>query len=252
MFDAINLRDELDKLRSNDESLGYDTQEIKDFAFENQISIADFNLNGKLLFQSKFEIIQQLKKSNKGIPALLRFYNHDDAYDLKAIQILCEKYRLRFLDSKYFKGDLPEEAIDKIKALQRENNVNLTDYFLLAPMAMFDLDDAQKDPLLFVPLENGKYLLVHQWGKDLVWYRKIMAFPLKNIYTFLSSLMVLAVILSLITPTSWIEFEMRSWTLRVWLATHIFIALTGFLIFVGGIYQRNFSSAEWNSQYFNG
>ena len=45
------------------------------------------------------------------------FFEEEKIYTLEQIKKLCIKYRLRFLDSKVFKGDFPHEAILKIKAI---------------------------------------------------------------------------------------------------------------------------------------
>ena len=44
--------------------------------------------------------------------------NSDKIYHTKEIKQICIDYRLRFLDTKYFKGTIPAEGLSKIKALE--------------------------------------------------------------------------------------------------------------------------------------
>ena len=73
---------------------------------------------------------------------------------------------MRFLDLKYFKNDLPQEAFDKIAQLEGEHNTTLAGFKIMAPSKLFRLKDTD-DPLLFVPIGNDYFYLIHQWGDDL-------------------------------------------------------------------------------------
>ena len=44
----------------------------------------------------------------------------DKIYHIEQIKKICIDYRLRFLDTKYFKGQIPEEAIIKINNLEKQ------------------------------------------------------------------------------------------------------------------------------------
>ena len=77
-------------------------------------------------------------------------------YHLDTIRDICIDYRLRFLDLKYFKNDLPQEAFDKIAALETEHNTTLTGFKVKAPSKLFRLKNTD-DPLLFVPLGNDYF-----------------------------------------------------------------------------------------------
>ncbi len=77
----------------------------------------------------------------------------ENIYHIEHIKQICIDYRLRFLDSKYFKGDIPPEAISKIKQLEKQHNSELTGFKIVAPSKLFKLKD-KDDPLLFVPLGN--------------------------------------------------------------------------------------------------
>ena len=56
----------------------------------------------------------------------------------------------------------------------------------MAPSVLFRLEK-KDDPLLFVPLGNEYYYLIHKWGNDLHPFRKALMWPFKNIWNLLLS-----------------------------------------------------------------
>ena len=92
-------------------------------------------------------------------------------FHLNQIRKVCIDYRLRFLDLKYFKGNIPKEGINKITQLEKEHQTSLEGFKIMAPSVLFRLKKTD-DPLLFVPLGNNYFYLVHKWGNDLSFFRK--------------------------------------------------------------------------------
>ncbi len=118
----------------------------------------------------------------------------DKVYHIDSIKNICINYRLRFLDSKYFKNEFPEEAISKIKTLENDHNLTLSGFKVMAPSKLFRLENPD-DPLLFAPIGNGYYYLIHKWGRDLSPFRKLMVYPFKSLdtlmfFTFVASLLI--------------------------------------------------------------
>ena len=72
-------------------------------------------------------------------------------FHLSQIRKVCVDYRLRFLDLKYFKGNIPKEGIEKITQLEKEHQTSLEGFKIMAPSVLFRLKKTD-DPLLFVPL----------------------------------------------------------------------------------------------------
>ena len=90
-----------------------------------------------------------------------------DTLNFETIEKIAIKHRLRFLPTKFFKNQIPQEAIFKIKEIEKSNSTEIKKFFILAPSSAFDLEDCNKDPLLFIPLKNNQYYMVHKWGSDL-------------------------------------------------------------------------------------
>ena len=107
------------------------------------------NITDESKLESLFEE-HQIKKANTFTFDLLET---DKIYHINAIKNVCVDYRLRFLDLKFFKNTLPQEAKDKIEGLEKQHNTSLADLKVMAPSALFRLESTD-DPLLFVPLGN--------------------------------------------------------------------------------------------------
>jgi hypothetical protein len=168
-------------------------------------------------------------------------------YHLDQIREVCIQYRLRFLDIKYFKNDLPESAHQAIQDIETNHGTVLADFKVMAPSVLFRLE-RKDDPLLFVPMGNNYYYLVHKWGNDLHPLRKLLMWPFKNIWNLL--LTVLAV--------SWVATEMTPMGLftktpnqaSYWmLYFFMFKAIASIVLFYGFALGKNFNPAIWNSKY---
>ena len=94
-------------------------------------------------------------------------------YHIDQIKKICIDYRLRFLDANLFKGQFPIEAVEEIKVIEKTHQTELTSLKMMAPSKLFKLENAD-DPLLFAPMGNGYYFLIHQWGNDLHPLRKFL------------------------------------------------------------------------------
>jgi hypothetical protein len=170
-------------------------------------------------------------------------------YHLDQIKTICIDYRLRFLNSKYFKGEIPQEAISKIKALEKVHNIELKGFKIIAPSKLFRLED-KDDPLLFVPIGNKYFYLIHRWGNDLHPLRKILAWPFKNIVNLTALVVVIAYLITLLVPNG--LFSKEGSRAEFWIIYFfMFKAIASVVIFYGFALGKNFNPAIWNSKYFN-
>lgn len=191
------------------------------------------------------------------LPILIDIKGEDQKhlFSTEEIKAVCVKYRLRFLDSQLFKNEIPYEALVKVKEFEKKNNCKLSAFKILAPKEAFALSDRNKDPLLFAEVFPNKYYLIHQWGNDLAWYKGILAYPLRNFFTFFHSILVLALLLALIIPPG---FLVRNEALykdilyyRVYFFAWSSIAMFFTCIYLGFSFYKNFSETDWNNKHFN-
>ena len=170
-------------------------------------------------------------------------------YHLEQIKKICIDYRLRFLDSTYFKGEIPVEAVSAIKELERSHEIEMKGYKILAPSKLFRLED-KDDPLLFAPIGNGYYYLIHKWGNDLHPLRKLFAWPFKNIVNLTMVVLLMSYLLTLMIPEG--LFSKRASATEFWIVFFfMFKSLASVVIYYGFALGKNFNPAIWNSKYFN-
>lgn len=172
-----------------------------------------------------------------------------DIYHIDRIKKICITYRLRFLDSHYCKGQIPAEAISKIKDMERGHGLEIKGLKILAPSKLFRLKD-KDDPLLFAPIGNGYYYLIHKWGNDLHPLRKLFAWPFKDIANLAVVVLLGSYLLALLVPEG--LFSKNGDSSEFWIIYFfIFKSCAAIVLFYGFALGKNFNPEIWNSKYFN-
>ena len=198
---------------------------------------------------SKAQIKSKLDKKNTAYQNSITFddLDVDRIFHIDSIEKLCIKYRLRFLDTHLFKGDYPNELYSIIPELEATHDTQLENFKIMAPSKLFRLK-TKEDPLLFVPIGNGYYYLVYNWGNDLKTYWKFLVWPFKNVNTLIFT----SIFLSLAsTAASALLFNKLSDTqLFVIFVFNIktFVFITFYLLFM---MRKNFNESIWDSKYKN-
>jgi len=168
-------------------------------------------------------------------------------YHIDHIKKICIDYRLRFLDTRYFKGKIPHEVISKIKNLEKEHHIELKGFKILAPSKLFKLDD-RDDPILFAPIGNDYYYLIHKWGRDLHPLRKLMMWPFKNMLNLVATVVGLSYLVTIFIPNG--LFSKSSSSFQFWVMFFfMFKCIASIVIFYGFAKGKNFNTAIWNSRY---
>ncbi|MGO4918882.1 hypothetical protein [Maribacter spongiicola] len=170
-------------------------------------------------------------------------------YHIEEIKQICIDYRLRFLDTKFFKGPIPSEALSKIKAIEKVHNLEIKGFKIIAPSKLFKLED-KDDPLLFAPIGNGYHYLIHQWGNDLHPLRKLLMWPFKSIVNLSILVLAISFAVTLMIPEG--LFSKSNSNAQFWiLFFFMFKCIASVVIFYGFALGKNFNPAIWNSKYFN-
>ncbi|HQU22608.1 MAG TPA: hypothetical protein PKW08_13555 [Flavobacteriaceae bacterium] len=171
-------------------------------------------------------------------------------FHLQEIHKICVDYRLRFLDARFFKGTVPEEAITKIRELEAKYATTLGSFKILAPAKLLKLENAD-DPLLFVPLSNEHFYLIHKWGNDLHPLRKWLMWPFKNFENIIATIFVLSIALTALTPMQAFTKSAVTQTEYLLMFLFMFKSVAGLVLFYGFAKGKNFNEAIWNSKYYN-
>ncbi len=185
-------------------------------------------------------------KQNDLNPDLLetnRIFHLDD------IHKICVDYRLRFLNSKFFKAKIPYEALMEIKAIEKSHDTTLRGFKIVAPSKMFKLENAD-DPLLFAPIGNDYFYLVHKWGNDLHPFRKMIMWPFKTLENFIVLLLAISILTASLVPDG-LFTQQQTTTEFFMIFFFIFKWFAGLSIFYGFKMGKNFSTDIWNSKFYN-
>lgn len=161
-------------------------------------------------------------------------------------------HRLRFLSTRQFKGEIPYEATLEIKRLEKELDVNLRKFKIMAPSERFRLEDCDKDPLLFLQLSDRYYYFIHQWGDDLKWYRKVLNWPLRSFTTLGVTIAAISFLLALMIPTELLVGGSGSSSVFARMAFFFWclVSITSMVAYVGFAFFKNLSAYQWNSPFF--
>jgi hypothetical protein len=170
-------------------------------------------------------------------------------FHISDIEKLCVDYRLRFLDARYFKGPFPDEAITKIRTLEKDHHTTLKGFKIVAPSKLMKLENAD-DPLLFAPMGNDYFYLIHKWGNDLHPFRKAMVWPYKTFENLVFTILIVSIFLAGITP---LHFFSTGNPTQEYLLYFLFVfkGVAGIVLFYGFSKGKNFNNAIWRSKYYN-
>jgi len=237
MIARTNLEDRLKKHRSREISESDLLAEIKNIFDHNDRKDAS--------------IISQLQSSSgRNHNALnLDLLDTDRIFHVDHIKAICIDYRLRFLDSKLFKGSIPYEAAIKIKELEKEHKTVIEGFKIMAPSKLFKLEN-EDDPLLFAPIGNGYYYLIHKWGNDLSPYRKLAVLPFKSFENLMILTALVSFFASFLIPKGLLSIETTG---VQFLLTFLFMfkSVAAVVLYYSFAAGKNFNSVIWDSKYSN-
>lgn len=243
MFGKINLEEELKALRDNESEAMQKT--IMDSV--HQLLERDDKLD---------DVVREMlccRKNQEPDIVDESLLNEEQIFTLSQIRKICVDYRLRFLDSKYFRDELPYEAISKIKQLHKDTGVLPTKFKIVAPATLFELIDRDKDPLLFWDLGNNKYYLIHKWGRDISAFRKILVYPFRNFKNITITIFAVNFLIAMAIPTDVIDSGSTFWSsfpLRMVFFFYILIATCALTTLVMFMKVKNLNDMDWDNRYF--
>jgi hypothetical protein len=237
MIARTNVEDRLKKHRSRQISESDLLAEIKNLLDQDDLKDAS--------------ILSQLQSSNERHHNALDIdlLDTDRIYHVEHIKAICIDYRLRFLDSKLFKGKIPYEAVIKIKELEKEHKTTIDGFKIMAPSKLFKLENAD-DPLLFAPIGNGYYYLIHKWGNDLSPFRKIAVLPFKNFENLMLLTALVSLIASFFVPKGLLSIE-TSGVQFLLIFLFMFKSVAAVVLYYSFAAGKNFNTAIWDSKYSN-
>ena len=195
----------------------------------------------------KERITQSLKHTNNGSFNQLKFEEMEtkNIFHKDTIKNICIRYRLRFLDSNLFKGEYPKNITKIISDIEKKHDTNLNNFMIMAPSKLFKIKSPD-DPILFIPIGNNYYYLIHKWGEEFNYLRKLLVLPFKNI----DNLTIFSVLVSVFFALLGKLFIPSLTSSEVFI---LFLFLVKGFIFIFFytffLTRKNFSESIWNSKY---
>ena len=207
-------------------------------------------LNNDLYTEAK--ILSHLQEYNK----LQEVISEEDMdplliYTPSEIKRMAIRYRLKFLSSKSYQGDIPYDAVIKIKELNQQHGKDLKTFKILALHDDFSGKHAPSASLIFTPTNHQNYYLLHAWGKPLSKTRVFRYWPLRNFETLATAVILITLGITLALPTPLISLDPKAeyWSgYRAATFFHILIFNLGVTAYITFTFAKNFSSSIWNRE----
>jgi hypothetical protein len=239
VFQPVDIEKELESVRSR-------TRMGADIVLDETRRI----LNRDLFTEKK--ILENLGQYNKAFELV-----DDDKVDQDAIFHLAEirraaiVWRLKFLESRCLKSEIPYEAVLKIKEFDERQGKELKHFRVLSLPTAFRSANEIRQTLLFAMTVNENYYLIHRWGKPLSRWRKYIWLPFRTFEFLVITVLLVTLAVTMSLPTWLITLDPRAeyWSgYRTAAFLHIFIFNLGFTAFITFAFTKNFSSSIWNRE----
>lgn len=208
----------------------------------------------RILAESAFkdqQVLDHLRQYNQSFDLLdEEGLDADHLFSEKDIKKQCIGFRLKFLDSRHYKPEIPYEAVLRIKYLNEVQRKDLQHFKILGKSEGFKTGEGSPF-LLFAQTAYGRHYLVHAWGHRLKWYQKISAFPMRNFETLLITVLLIAFTTTMSLPTTLITLDREAtyWCgYRIATFFHLFIFYSGITAYLLVGFNRNFSSSVWKNE----
>lgn len=239
MFEGTDIEQELIRLRQ-----GMRSEEDKLLSEAKRILKKDLFTDAKILenltqYNRAFEVIDE-----EDVDAELIF-------TLAEIKKLAVLYRLKFLDSKLYKLEIPYEAVLKIKYIDEKYNKEIKLFKILSLPEFFTTGASKTSAVLFAKTNYDNYYLVHRWGNNLKRSRLLKFWPLRYFENLFLSILAITLIITLSLPTRLISLDPHAvyWSgYRAAAFFHLLIFNMGVTTYFTFAFSKNFSSSIWNSE----
>jgi hypothetical protein len=206
----------------------------------------------RVLEEDRFRESEILKKLGGNMSAPENAFDidlleSDRIFHLSQIKKICITYRLRFLDTKYFKGNYPQSALAEIKYLENTHLLKLEGFKIIAPSKMFVLLKTD-DPVLFAPIGNDYYYVIDRWGNDLHPLRKWQVWPFKSFENLAFTVFLASILATLCIPDGLFTKE-QTFSQDIMVFFFMFKSIAAVVIFYGFALGKNFNTAIWNRKF---
>lgn len=233
--------------------MGLNLLEVIDKERSNRLKTEKLNQLLEDSFSQEEQLTEEIKQRNLEHVYENKALSSEHVYELDEIKKVCVDYRLRFLDAKLFKGEIPLEVLLNMRNLENEAKIPFKAFKIVAPAELFKLVEKDKDPILFGQLADNRYYFIGKWGKDMNPLRKWLVYPFRDVSTFIKSIFILTALISFSLPSSWMvtSADESSFNIRMVLFFYVLFATTAWSIMYAYPRVKNFNVYLWNSRFFD-
>ncbi len=241
MFSSVDIEVELLKARQKHAQAVYNLMQQIEEAKKKGTAPDDF-------------IVKRLRDAAKPgrLPEGFAGLDKNKVFSDDDIKNICIQYRLRFLDGQQFKmKELPGHASTIIERVEKELGKETGKIKVVAPVSFFKTPRLNNEPLIFVQLDEHNYYLVHKWNIGLSWTKKILAFPMRSIWSLLICLTIIGLPIVFVVPAILFHSPEEVQYYQSFYMAAFFITAVFVTVFGGFSFYKSFSRACWNRYYFN-
>jgi hypothetical protein len=189
-----------------------------------------------------------------GKNAQFKIAQENQLFSEQQLKNTCVRYRLRLLSSRLYSGEVPYEVISAIKSYEHRHPDEQIQFHILAPSAFFLQEDEYKSPLLFASHGSETFEMICQWGKKRPFYSEFLRYPFRDIKSLVISSLITGFTIAVITGLLGLAngdtfFKSILYKVPLLVLTSGSFS-TGALIY-GLLTRTDFSSDNWNKEYFN-
>lgn len=174
-------------------------------------------------------------------------------FSINEIRKVSIDYHLRFLDSKNYAAEIPYNVHLKCSAFELRTGKPVV-FKILTEAHNFKAKYPNTQHLIFADLGNNEFYFIMKWGNPFSTYRKITSYPFKSFEAVLVSVLISALLIAMITPSSLIITHGKA-------EDYFSMARAAFyfycVIFFAAVYtyyivalRKNLNTTEWDSSSF--
>lgn len=172
-------------------------------------------------------------------------------FSREEIREIAVAWRLKFLNSKLYRPEIPYEAVLMIKDLNRQFDKVLEVFFVLSDPEAFRNKNGEHEALLFAGTAAGNYYLIHRWGKALPSHRRWLYWPMRRFENLFITVLFVTLCVALSLPTWLITLDHKAdyWSgYRAAAFFHLLIFNMGVTAYITFAFAKNFSGTVWDRE----
>ena len=211
-------------------------------------------LNGKQdVFARSKDYVHDIEDTSSTELIISEVLDSKRVFSVNEIRKVSIDYHLRFLDSKNYVAEIPYNVHLKCSAFELRTGVPVN-FKILTEATNFRRKYPNSQHLIFADLGNNEFYFIMKWGNPFTNIRKITAYPFKSLETVMVSVLLFALFIAVLTPSSFIlthgKVDVYFSLVRAAFYFYCVIFLSAIFTYYIVALRKNLNVTEWDSDYF--